>query len=228
MFVLAKSTIRISNHTFTITSDDDQQYLDSITTKVENRVKRLADEMPNRNLVDVALFVAMDYCDQYTKAKGDGSDMRTQIKDYLQESSFLRKKLDEATRENEKLKAEIETLRNRMSSENVPKQAVEEIPERIGKAEPSKPASLVKKDRAILQKEPAVTPDEETEEETVFDPVIPQVTESAENNEIIPTEEKDSAPVSGDFENDPFGESADAAAEIMSFFEQNSLFDDED
>ena len=228
---MAKSTIRISNHTFTITSDDDQQYLDSITTKVENRVKRLADEMPNRNLVDVALFVAMDYCDQYTKAKGDGRDMRTQIKDYLQESSFLRKKLDEVTRENEKLKTEIETLRNRMSAGNVPKQAVEEIPERIGKAKSSKPASLIKQDRAILQKEPVVTTDEETEDETMFDPFIPQTTDAAEyeeKTETVSKEEKDSAPVSGDFENDPFGESADAAAEIMSFFEQNSLFDDEE
>ena len=85
---MAKSKIKISNRTITVIADDDQQYLDSITAKVENRVKRLADEMPNRSLVDVALFVAMDYCDQYTKAKGDGSDMRTQIKDYLQESSM--------------------------------------------------------------------------------------------------------------------------------------------
>ncbi len=228
MFTLAKSKIKISNRTITVIADDDQQYLDSITAKVENRVKRLADEMPNRSLVDVALFVAMDYCDQYTKAKGDGSDMRTQIKDYLQESSFLRKKLEEVTRENEMLKAELDALRDRISARNVPERAVAQIPEKISKTKSTKPASLTKPAKAVLEKAPVITEDEETEDEVMFEASEPEKAVTIEKAQTPQKAEANAAPVSGDFENDPFGESADAAAEIMSFFEQNSLFDDED
>ena len=82
---MAKYTIRICNYSFTISSDDDKNYMDNIATKVERRVKRLSDEMPSRNMPEVALFVAMDYCDQYMKSVGDGSNLRGQIKDYLQD-----------------------------------------------------------------------------------------------------------------------------------------------
>ena len=163
---MAKYTIRICNYSFTISSDDDKNYMDNIAAKVERRVKRLSDEMPSRNMTEVALFVAMDYCDQYMKSVGDGSNLRGQIKDYLQESGYARKELEETKKENEQLKAEVETLRSRLAAT----------------------------DNKSVRK-------------------------GSSNTDV--------SPVQGLFSEDAFAESADATAEIMSFFEQKA-FDDDD
>lgn len=190
---MAKNTIHICNYTFTISSDDDQQYMDNIAAKVERRVKRIADDMPSRNMTEVALFVAMDYCDQCMKANGDGSNLRGQIKDYLQESGYARKQLDEAKKENEALKAELAALRKRLSANDAPASAVPTISE-TPKAKPETKTKAKEKPAVQVKSEP----------------------------------KKSDAPIQGLFSDDAFAESADATAEIMSFFEQKAFEDDED
>lgn len=193
---MAKYIVRILNYSFTVSSDDDKNYMDSVAAKVERRVKRLSDEMPSRNLTEVALFVAMDYCDQYMKSVGDGSNLRGQIKDYLQESGYARKQLEETKKENELLKAEIEALRNRLSSKNVPSEPPAPTPEEA----PKKKAPSKSKKTPIIEDR---TPEKKEK----------------------PSE---SAPVQGFFSEDAFAESADATAEIMSFFEQKAFEDDDE
>lgn len=191
---MAKYSVRILNYTFTVSSDDDKNYMDNVAAKVERRVKRLSDEMPSRNMTEVALFVAMDYCDQYMKSVGDGSNLRGQIKDYLQESGYARKQLEETKKENELLKAEIEALRNRLSAKNVPVEAptIEEAPK--------------KKISAKEKKAPIIEDRTPKKHET----------------------KSEGAPVQGFFSEDAFAESADATAEIMSFFEQKAFEDDDE
>jgi len=172
----------------------DKTYMDNIAAKVERRVKRLSDEMPSRNMTEVALFVAMDYCDQYMKSVGDGSNLRVQIKDYLQESSYARKELEEVQKENENLKAEIEKLKSMLSSQS----------------------SGVASEKKVL---PAP---EENNQPVTKTPVI----ETRPKKNLNPETEVSSA-VQGLFSDEAFAESADATAEIMSFFEQKA-FDDEE
>ena len=107
---MAKHTIRILNYNLTLTSDDDKTYIENIAERVERNIKTLSDNMPTRNMTEVSLFVAMDYCDRYMKAIGDGNSMRGQIKDYLKDSGQLRQQLDDAKKEIERLKAENEKL----------------------------------------------------------------------------------------------------------------------
>lgn len=192
---MPKYTIRICNYSFTISSDDDKTYMDNIAAKVERRVKRLSDEMPSRNMTEVALFVAMDYCDQYLKSVGDGSNLRVQIKDYLQESSYARKELEEVQKENESLKAEIEQLKTKLSSQ-APNAALEK----------KELMSMKENDQAVTKS-----------------PVIETRPPKDENSRTT----EDASVVQGLFSDDAFAESADATAEIMSFFEQKA-FDDDD
>ena len=197
---MAKYTIRLCNYSFTVSSDDDKTYMDNIAAKVERRVKRLSDEMPSRNMTEVALFVAMDYCDQYMKSVGDGSNLRGQIKDYLRESGYERKQLEETKKENELLKAEIEALRSRLSAKSAPAETAEENGSDIEPA-PSKPVITKNKTDDVTNK-------------------------TAEKTDSF----SKSAPVQGFFSEDAFAESADAEAEaeIMSFFAQGGFDDDDD
>lgn len=182
---MPKYTIRICNYSFTVSSDDEKSYMDNVAGKVERRVKRLSDEMPTRNMTEVALFVAMDYCDQYMKSVGDGSNLRGQIKEYLQDSGYTRQELEEAKNENARLKEEIEALKNRLAQKE---------------AEQSQAAAAPR-----------------YEDKT---PVI-------ENKERETPRDTERTGIQGLFSEDAYAESADATAEIMSFFEQKA-FDEED
>ena len=51
-----------------------------------------------------AVLAALDYCDEAVKATESADNLRSQIKDYLEDSSQARMEADEARRENEKLK----------------------------------------------------------------------------------------------------------------------------
>ena len=204
---MAKNVVRILNHSFTISSDDDQQYMEKIAAKVERKVKRLSDEMHTRNMTEVSLFVAMDYCDQYTKALNDASTLRGQIKEYLQESSFARKQLDDVKKENAELRSEIEALRKRLSDRGTQSDSAKKA-ERANK--PDRTEKSVKTEKTVKTAEP-----------------LPVLEKPAPFIEVKTSPEKH-APIQGVFSDDAFSESADATAEIMSFFEQKAFMDDDD
>ena len=203
---MAKHTIRILNYNLTLTSDDDKSYIESVAERVERNIKTLSDNMPTRNMTEVALFVAMDYCDRYMKAMGDGTSMRGQIKDYLKDASFTRQQLDDAKKENELLKEEVEKLRARLAGEKPEKTEVKE------------PAAEVKPAQEPLK--PIAAPAEK-EKDGLFSRKKPSKGKKKENKQ-------EAAPVRGAWGADAFSESADAAADIMSFFEERSFDDDDD
>ena len=208
MLILAKTIVRILNHTITITSDEDQEYMDKVASKIERKVKRLSDELHTRNMTEVALFVAMDYCDQFTKAMDDNANLRGQIKDYLQESAFSRKQYEDTKKENEQLKNEINALRARLSSENTS-------------------ARTVKSERTEKIEKPVKTDVSATIRKTESAPTVQVKLPVLEKKSVeMPAESK--APIQGTFDEDVFGETADATAEIMSFFEQKAFMDDDE
>ncbi len=207
---VAKHTIRIMNYNLTLTSDDDKSYIESVAERVERNIKTLSDNMPTRNMTEVALFVAMDYCDRYMKAIGDGTTMRGQIKDYLKDTGEARRRLEEAEKENEQLKAEVEKLRARLSGAS-------EAPFAALEVQPEEPAANVNEEKPVKAEEPVKST--LSERETLFG--------RKKNAKGKKKEGKaPSAPVKGAWGADAFSESADAAADIMSFFESKA-FDDE-
>lgn len=198
---MAKNVVRILNHTITISSEESQEYMDKVASKIERKVKRLSDELHTRNMTEVSLFVAMDYCDQLTKAMDDNANLRGQIKDYLQESAFSRKQYEDTKKENEQLKAEISALRARLSERPAERPAAPAAEE---KPEPKMSSARIERVAARPEKLPKLDKK----------PAKPPV----ENR----------APIQGTFSDDIFGETADATAEIMSFFEQKAFMDDDD
>ena len=210
---MAKHSVRILNYNLTLTSDDDKTYIESVAERVERNVKALSAAMPTRNMTEVALFVAMDYCDRYMKSIGDGTTMRGQIKDYLKDSGAARQQLEEAKKENELLRAENEKLRARINgaAEEEPK-AEQPEPE----AEEEEPVSVPSRIFAPAPA-PAPAPVETAEKESPF---------PRKKNKGKKKENKQQAPVRGVWGADAFSESADSADDIMSFFEEKSFSDD--
>lgn len=209
---MAKHAVRIMNYNLTLTSDDDKTYIESVAERVERNVKALSTAMPTRNMTEVALFVAMDYCDRYMKSIGDGTSMRGQIKDYLKDSGAARQQLEETKKENELLRAENEKLRARINGTaeaETKKEEAEQEPE-------------IETPAPIEEAPVAAAPVSATLKTDVTDQLF-----SRKKNKGKKKENKQAAPVRGIWGADAFSESADSADDIMSFFEEKS-FSDED
>ena len=154
------------------------------------------------------MLAALNICDVLIKTEEDADGLRHQIKDYLKDASFTRKQLEDVKKENELLKAELEKLRARTPlKEEEPAAAAG-----ISLFEEPAPAASV-----TIEKEPE--PIKPIEKESFFS--------RKKGSKGKKKESKQPAPIRGAFNEDAFSESADAAADIMSFFEEKA-FDDED
>ena len=71
--------------------------------KVENFIGRLMEANPRISLSMAAVIAALNFCDAAQKASDSADNLRTQIKDYLEDSSHARMDADESRKEIERL-----------------------------------------------------------------------------------------------------------------------------
>ena len=129
-----------------LSSEDGEAYARDMAKKVENFIGRLMEANPRISLSMAAVIAALNFCDAAQKASDSADNLRTQIKDYLEDSSRARTEADEARREVERLKKEMQTLRARLSEQTEqmakathgPQSAQE--PERPAQQKPAKAA----------------------------------------------------------------------------------------
>ena len=123
-----------------------------------------------------AVLAALDYCDEAVKATESADNLRSQIKDYLEDSSQARMEADEARRENEKLKKEVQTLRSRLEHQAAEPKKSAQVPGRTvaAPAPISRPAG---QNRAYSQPAP------EQKEKSTLDQEIMEFFQSGEAEE---------------------------------------------
>lgn len=116
---------------FALTADDSESYIRAIAEEVETAVQDIVDRNDRISVTIAALLTALNYCDERHKAVDSADHLRSQIKDYLEDSARARTEADEARRESERLKKELQTLRARLSeqTEQAAKAAPEPAPE---------------------------------------------------------------------------------------------------
>lgn len=106
-----------------ISSEDSEGYMRSVGEEVQKTIESLLDRNERISTTMAAINAALSYCDEAHKATDSAENLRTQIRDYLEDSSHARLEAEESRREIEQLKREIQTLRSRLSA------AGEEVPE---------------------------------------------------------------------------------------------------
>ncbi len=99
-----------------LSSEDGEAYARDMAKKVENFIGRLMEANPRISLSMAAVIAALNFCDAAQKASDSADNLRTQIKDYLEDSSHARMDADESRKEIERLKREIQTLRGRLNA----------------------------------------------------------------------------------------------------------------
>lgn len=111
-----KVRLNICGTECTLTSEDNETYVLALGDEVEKSIQNIMDKNDRVSLTLAAMITALSFCDESKKAVAAADNLRSQIKDYLEDSSRSRLEADEARREIERMKQEIQTLRARLSA----------------------------------------------------------------------------------------------------------------
>ena len=101
---------------FALCSDDDEAYIRSVGDEVQKSIDDLTAKNERLSITTAAVITAMNYCDAAHKASASADNLRTQIKNYLEDSSHARMDAEESHRELEKIRRENQTLRARLAA----------------------------------------------------------------------------------------------------------------
>ena len=97
-------------------SDDSENYIRSIGDEVQKAIDGMVEQNERISITMAAIIAALNYCDSARKASASADNLRTQIKNYLEDSSHARMDAEESRRELERVKRENQTLRARLAA----------------------------------------------------------------------------------------------------------------
>ena len=103
-----------------IASEDTENYIRSIGDEVEKAIQEITEKNSRVSLTMAAIIAALGFCDESHRASAAADNLRSQIKDYLEDSSRARLETEESRREVERLKKEIQSLRAKLNAETKP------------------------------------------------------------------------------------------------------------
>ena len=115
-----KIKLNICGVSCALVSEDSEEYMLSVGQEVESAIEAVTRQNERASLTLAAMIAALNFCDSSHKALASADNLRSQIKDYLEDSSRSRLEADEARREIEKMKKEIQTLRARLAEKEKP------------------------------------------------------------------------------------------------------------
>ena len=128
-----------------IGSDDSEEYIRAIGADVARSINSMRKQNDRISVAAAAVFAALNFCDDSHKAQAAADNLRSQIKNYVEDASRARMEADEARREIDRLSRELHTLRARLSAEPAePAQAAQP-------AAPVSPARPARQDRAAAR-----------------------------------------------------------------------------
>lgn len=110
-----KVKLNICGSDYFLTSDEDESYIRSLGEEVDRRMYDLLNDNQRVSTTMAAVLCALEYADECRKANDTSDNLRAQIKDYLEDSQRSRLEADEAKREVERLRRELQGLRLRLA-----------------------------------------------------------------------------------------------------------------
>lgn len=127
---MAKNKVRLTicGCECALCSDDSENYIRSIGDEVQKAIDGVMEKNERVSVTLAAIITALSYCDDCHKTSSTAENMRTQIKNYLEDSSHARMESEEAKRELERLKRENQTLRARLAALDSPAEAEKKPP----------------------------------------------------------------------------------------------------
>lgn len=103
-----KITVKIQRKNYSFVSDETQEYTDKLTSILDRRINEQLKKSDSISPIDAAYLTAFECMDELIKANNNIENIRTQIKDYVDEST-------KARGSEQKLRAELEESQRKIS-----------------------------------------------------------------------------------------------------------------
>lgn len=147
-------------------SEDSEEYVLSVGQEVEDAIESVLRQNDRASLTLASIITALNFCDSAHKALDSADNLRSQLKEYLEESSRARQEAEEARRELDKAREELQALRESLAQKEgqvsqAPKAPapVEEEPPTAPVQRPTPPS--IQKGSFSNPLKPTVAPEEE-------------------------------------------------------------------
>lgn len=110
-----KVKLSICGNDYYITTDDDAKYVQELGNALDERLTKIVHENPRLSVTQAAILASLDYADVAKKASDTADNLRSQIKEYLEDSARYKMEAEVARRDVERLNKELKELRSKGS-----------------------------------------------------------------------------------------------------------------
>lgn len=100
---------------YIVLSDENEAYVIEMAADIEKKISSIINANPRVSMLMATTLAAMEYCDTANKATIAADNLRSQIKDYLDESSKSRARAEDDKKELVKLKQEVQDLKAKLA-----------------------------------------------------------------------------------------------------------------
>lgn len=118
-----KVRLEICGTSYVISTNDSENYMLGLAERLDEDMKQVLKEAPNASISSAAIITALGYLDESVKAAHGADNMRTQLQDYLEDAAKARAAAEEARREAEKLRRELQYYENKAGKSSAAKSA---------------------------------------------------------------------------------------------------------
>lgn len=105
----------ICHKEYTLMSEESQEYTERLAQKLDAQVYSLIKKSPSLSITDAALLTALDYLDELEKSGQNIDNIRSQIKEYVDDAARARNQANDVQRENLLLKERIRSLEKELN-----------------------------------------------------------------------------------------------------------------
>lgn len=106
-----KVRLEICGSTYVVSTNDSAEYLLGLAEKLDEDMNEILAEAPNASVTSAAVITALGYLDQASKNASGADNMRAQLQSYLEDAAKAKQAAEEARREVELLRRQLEDAR---------------------------------------------------------------------------------------------------------------------
>ncbi len=109
---LNKIKLNIAGTSYVINSMDSEQEVLKLAAVLDEDMRAIMEQSPSASVTAAAVLCALTYLDKLEKSNRGSDNMRSQIKQYLEDANEARFEAEKVKMELEKLKVDIQYLKN--------------------------------------------------------------------------------------------------------------------
>ncbi|MBP1561200.1 MAG: cell division protein ZapA [Oscillospiraceae bacterium] len=125
--VMNKVKVTICGKEFSLKTDEAPSYFTQLAKKVDTEIYKMASSADNISIQSAAVLVALQAFDEAQKANDSIDNIRTQIKEYVDDACQARLERDEAVKNEKALLARISALENELKIKHMKNDIEEQL-----------------------------------------------------------------------------------------------------